>query len=368
MKRERSERLKSYLWLFAPQWLSSRFKFGSALLPAPASAVPALESASMIFTPFILRHAGVVALSLLLLPMLVAHEAVKTTYTYKTVGDLPIRADVYRLPGAEVRPVVLWIHGGALIMGSRNVLIPAQAKKYLEAGYAIVAIDYRLAPVTKLSQILEDVADAYAWLRREGPGRFQIDPRRIAVVGHSAGGYLALTSGFRLSPRPAAVVAFYGYGEIASEWYSRPDPFYQRHPLVPAEAAFRAVGTQPISEDMASERGLFYLYTRQQGRWPQEVAGYDPDREPRAFDAFCALRNVTPDYPPTLLIHGDQDTDVPFEQSALMAREFERHGVPHEFVQLTGKGHGFDEAMTDPVVGESFDRILTFLERHLGAK
>ena len=59
----------------------------------------------------------------------------------------------------------------------------------------------------------------------------------------------------------------------------------------------------------------------------------DPDREPRLFDPFCPLRNVTKEYPPTLLLHGDNDTDVPFEQSVLMAKELERHGILHELIR-----------------------------------
>ncbi|MBI3858041.1 MAG: alpha/beta hydrolase fold domain-containing protein [Planctomycetes bacterium] len=76
------------------------------------------------------------------------------TYTYKTVGDLPIKADVYRLPGDEVRPVIVWIHGGALIVGQRGGPSLEQRKRYLNAGYVIVSIDYRLAPETKLKGII----------------------------------------------------------------------------------------------------------------------------------------------------------------------------------------------------------------------
>ena len=111
-------------------------------------------------------------------------------------------------------------------MGNRSWLgNDVLVQKYLDAGYAIVSIDYRLAPQVKLNQILEDIDDAYRWVRTEGPRLFRIDPNRIAVVGHSAGGYLALMAGFRLTPRPAAVVSFYGYGDIAGAWYSRPTRF-----------------------------------------------------------------------------------------------------------------------------------------------
>lgn len=292
-------------------------------------------------------------------------EVVRGTYTYKTAGELHIRADVYRKPDGRVRPGILWIHGGALIMGNRGWLNPVQAEKYLNAGYTLISIDYRLAPQVKLRQIIEDLEDAYRWIRADGPKLFQIDPNRIAVVGHSAGGYLALMAGFVLRPRPKAVVSFYGYGDIRGEWYSRPDPFYSREPAVSKEEAYQAVGTCVISDDQGESRERFYLYTRQQGLWPKEVAGHDPDREPGTFGPFCPLRNVTRDYPPTLLLHGDNDTDVPYEQSVLMDEELERHGIQHELISLSGRGHGFDGAMWDPEIAATFDRMLKFLERQL---
>ena len=290
---------------------------------------------------------------------------VKQTYTYKTVGDLRILADVYRAPDDIVRPAILFIHGGALIMGSRRWLNPVQVQKYVDAGYAVISIDYRLAPQAKLDQILEDLDAAYRWIRSDAPTLFRIDPNRIAVVGQSAGGYLALMAGFRLNPRPAAVVSFYGYGDIAGAWYSRPDPFYNQQPLVTKDTAHQAVGTRVISEDEAAKREPFYLYTRQQGLWPREVAGHDPDKERTLFDPLCPVQNVTKAYPPTLLLHGDKDTDVPFEQSVRMAKALDAEGVPHQFMAMPGRGHGFDSDMSDPQVAAAFDRVLSFLKKHL---
>jgi acetyl esterase/lipase len=286
----------------------------------------------------------------------------RSTYIYKTSGDLSIYADVYRKNDNLVKPAILWIHGGALVMGSRWGLNPLQAEKYLNAGYIIISIDYRLAPQVKLQQIIEDLKDAYQWVRTEGPKLFQIDPDRIAVVGHSAGGYLALMAGFVLKPSPRAVVSFYGYGDIVGEWYSRPDPFYNRQPLVTKEEAYKAAGTRVISNDQPGSRDRFYLYCRQQGLWPLEVAGHDPDKEPKAFDPFCPLRNVMRNYPPTLLLHGDNDTDVPYDQSVMMAKEFERQGIQHELITMPGRGHSFDRDMGDPEISATFDRVLKFLD------
>jgi dipeptidyl aminopeptidase/acylaminoacyl peptidase len=174
-------------------------------------------------------------------------------------------------------------------------------------------------------------------------------------------------AGWRLKPRPRALAAFYGYGDIAGEWYSRPDPFYCRQPAVTVEEARRVVGGPTLSESDANDRFRFYLYCRQQGLWPREVAGHDPDTEPRAFDALCPLRNVTRDYPPTLLLHGDQDTDVPYQQSVLMAEALARHGVEHSLMTVAGGGHGFDGAnggLQDPANARRFASMLDFLQRH----
>jgi uncharacterized protein (TIGR02246 family) len=290
-----------------------------------------------------------------------------TTYTYKTIGDLSIKADVYRLPGDDIRPVIVWIHGGAQIMGRRDGPDLAQRKRYLDAGYVVVSIDYRLAPETKLAGIVEDVGDAIKWVRTEGPNLYQIDPTRVAVVGHSAGGYLALVAGYTVEPRPTALIAFYGYGDIDGDWYTKPDPFYRKaRPLVASADAYKSVGTMAIVEGSMRDRGDFYIYCRQNGLWPREVVGHDPINQPRQFDRFCPIRNVTKDYPPTLLLHGDKDTDVPHEKSDAMAAELKRVGIVHEFVSVRGAGHVFDgKGLNDAEVSAAFGKVETFLVKHV---
>lgn len=294
-------------------------------------------------------------------------DFVKETVCYKQVGDCKIFADVYRAGHSANHPAIVWIHGGALISGNRANLPPLQLQKYVKAGFNVISIDYRLAPETKLKFILEDLRDAFEWVRTQGPTQAGIDPHRIGVVGHSAGGYLALMSGVCVTPRPNAIVSFYGYGDIAGEWYSRPDPFYSQKPAVPKDEAYAAVGPGVISETSAPARFRFYLYCRQNGTWPKEVAGHDPDKESKAFDPFCPVRNVTKQYPPTLLLHGDKDTDVPYEQSVLMAETLERNKVEHQLITMTNRGHGFDggrKAAEDPVIAETFDRVVAFLKKH----
>jgi acetyl esterase/lipase len=289
----------------------------------------------------------------------------RTTYEYKRVGDCVIHADVHRLPGEEVRPVVIWIHGGALIMGSRHGIDRAFLNHLIDAGYVVVSIDYRLAPETKLPEILADIQDACRWVREKGPELFHANPDKIAVAGGSAGGYLTLATGHLVQPRPSALVSFWGYGDIAGPWYSRPDPFYLRQTHISQTEAFAVVGDRPISESTGKKnRSRFYLYCRQQGLWPKEVTGHDPDKDPKAFDPWCPERNVSAKYPPTLLIHGTNDTDVPYDQSAMMAKELQRQGVEHELITVPDAGHGLGGAKSE-VVSNAYARALEFVHRHL---
>lgn len=295
----------------------------------------------------------------------------KLSYTYKKVKDLEIQADVYRSPGNELRPAIIWIHGGALIFGSRHALPDEQLQLYLESGYVVVSIDYRLAPETKLAGIIQDLEDAYDWVYEEGPELFHIIPDRIAVIGHSAGGYLSLMAGFRVNPPPRALVSFYGYGGITGPWYSSPDSVYNLMPPLTREQAMEGIGKLEIADNSQGPawpegRAKFYIYCRQQGLWPKEVGGHDPVRDSAWFYEYEPLKNVSARYPPTLLLHGERDTDVSFEQSVEMSKAFEQHGVEYGFISNPDWGHVFDySGMEDAAVRNSFNQVVNFLDKHL---
>lgn len=289
------------------------------------------------------------------------------TYVYKKVGDLEIKADVHRANDSVQRPVVVWIHGGALINGHRAAVSRRMRTKLLDAGYAIVSIDYRLAPETKLPAIIGDLEDAIAWVRREGPKLFNIDASRIAVMGGSAGGYLTLTAGFRAKPRPTVLIAFWGYGDLIGDWYSQPSPHARHHrkKLTEAEAR-KQVDGPPISDsrNRKGDGGAFYQFCRQRGIWPLEVSGWDPHKEPEKFFPYMAVKNVSKDYPPTLLIHGTKDTDVPYELSVMMAEQLKKHGVEHKLISIPGGEHGL--AGGDPkLIDAAYEAAFEFLQQHV---
>jgi acetyl esterase/lipase len=296
-----------------------------------------------------------------------AEPFAKKTYPYKTVDETTIQADVYRPGDDKVRPAVVWIHGGALIVGSRRD-VPTQLLDLCKReGFVLVSLDYRLAPEVKLPAIASDVRAAFRWLRKEGPRLFHLDPDRIVVTGGSAGGYLTLLVGSSVTPRPKALVAYWGYGDVDGPWYTTPSAYYRKSPLLNKDEVSRAVGGKVLTGtagDTGKARGAFYRYLRQNGLWTKEVSGFDPEKDRKKLDPFCPVRNVTADYPPTLLIHGTEDDDVPYEESAAMDKELTRHKVPHELITVRGAGHGLSGG-DKKAVAEAHEKALAFIREHL---
>jgi acetyl esterase/lipase len=293
----------------------------------------------------------------------------KKSFVFKEAGGVRIELDVHRDESAEPRPVLVWIHGGALLMGnrsgvSRDLLDLCRAEKF-----ALVSIDYRLAPQVKVPEIIEDVRDAFRWIREKGPDLAHLDPKKLVVSGGSAGGYLTLMCGLCIEPRPAGLVAFWGYGDLDGDWYTKPSEFYRTSkPLYEREQTLKDLApdvvTGPADKAQSEARSRYYLYLRQNGLWTREVTGFEPGKDKAALDRYCPVRNVTPAWPPTLLIHGTLDTDVPYELSAAMAKEFEKHQVPHEFLTVPGAGHGLSGG-DQKLIADAYAKAKAFIREKL---
>jgi len=285
------------------------------------------------------------------------------SFVYKTVGSTKIEADVYRRNGEEARPAVVWIHGGALILGNRKSVPRDISTLCQDRNYVLISIDYRLAPEVKLPAIIDDLKDAFRWINVEGPQDFHLDPKKILVCGSSAGGYLTMMSGFCIEPRPKALVAYWGYGDVDGAWYN--EPAHLNIALVKKDDAYRAVGGEVTTGNGSQQRGAYYVYLRQNGLWTKEVTGMDPKTDRARLNPYCPVRNITAAYPPILMIHGTADRDVPYSKSVEMAEALRKQGVPHELVTVPGAGHDLDGG-DEKVVAAAHAKALEFIRQQLG--
>ncbi|MED3561759.1 alpha/beta hydrolase [Bacillus xiapuensis] len=288
----------------------------------------------------------------------------KNTVIYKQDSRFTIKADFYTA-NHENAPVIVYIHGGGLLWGTREDISEEMIKLYTNNGFALFSIDYRLAPESKLPDILEDVQDALLWIETEGPKQFSIDPKRIAVVGGSAGGYLALCTGI-YKKKPRAIVSFYGYGDISSNWATQPSKFYLQKDLVPKELYKKFVSDEMITEGAIETRFLLYLYARQQGAWVQEITGI-PSTNKEDLIQVCPIYHITKDYPPTLFLHGTKDTDVPYEQSVFMRAALIKRNVKTRLITIPNGEHVFEKDFDNPVVQDALNQVIEFLQIHLSA-
>jgi acetyl esterase/lipase len=288
---------------------------------------------------------------------------VKKTVIYKEDENFLIKADFYGT-NQENAPVVIYIHGGGLIWGTREEISEEMIKLYTNNGFSLFSIDYRLAPATKLPEILNDIKDAILWIQSEGPKQFSIDSKKIAVVGSSAGGFLALSTG-TFTHKPLAIVSFYGYGDLVGSWATSPSKYYCQKDIVSKELAYKLITDRIITEASIEERFLFYVYARQNGVWIEEITGVNLLNNKEALYQFSPNLNVTKEFPPTLLLHGTKDTDVPYEQSVFMRAAIFKQSVEARIITIPKGEHAFDKNFQDPNVQNALKQVIDFLKKHL---
>ncbi len=288
----------------------------------------------------------------------------KSTFTYKKIGNIEIKADLFQTEtDTKQRPHIMWLHGGAMVSGSREDIPKEQINFYLDNGFSVLTIDYRLAPKTHLTQISEDIQDAILWAIKNDE-KLNIDKKRIYLIGHSAGAYLSILSG-TFAVKPRAIVSFYGYGNIMDDWAHKPDSHYLQMDKVDEETALSSINNSVVTNASFEDRFNFYVYTRQSGKWGELVTGLNKKSDQGKLEALCPVKNIKKDYPPTLLIHGNKDTDVPFLQSVKMSKELENKKINHKFISMEEYGHMFDKfegGLENKEIKRAFEEVVNFLK------
>ena len=263
--------------------------------------------------------------------------AFETGIEYANPDGQHLRLDLARpKKGDGLFPAVLCIHGGGFRAGRRESY-DGLCLRLAQHGYVAMTVSYRLAPKYPFPAAVHDVKAAVRWARANA-ARYRIDPRRIGVVGGSAGGHLAqflgVTAGVKefegsggnadQSSRVACVVNYYGPSDFT-----------------------RSYGK---SVDAAQVLPLFL--------------GGDLKTARKRHIRASPLYWVTPDAAPTLCIHGTEDRYVAHEQAVWLTDRLKAAGVEAELLTLQGAGHGFKGKDADTAERA----MLTFFDSHLKKK
>lgn len=209
-------------------------------------------------------------------------------------------------------PCVILVHGGGWNGGSREE-IPHFNHWLAQCGYAVAAVDYRLAPEFPWPAQREDITAAVAFLKAQA-GALGIDASRLVLLGRSAGGHLAEATAYaRHDPAIRGVVALYAPADVHFAWeFSRDDDVLKSPQLL------------------------------------KDFLGGTPETARANYDDASPIQHVDKNAPPTLLIHGRLDTLVWHRQSERLDRTLTEAQVPHAFVSLPWATHAFDYNLRGP--------------------
>ena len=263
--------------------------------------------------------------------------------TYCTGAGIAQTLDFYYPTQASsaLYPVVVYIHGGQLIMGSKNAPAGSPADMWKSTltpqGYAFVSINYRLGPANKFPAMIEDAKCAIRYLRANA-ATYNINPNRIGVTGTSSGGYLAALVALSTSP---GLEGNGGWPGVSSR----------------VQAAVVEYGA-----DM-DLRQPNYSAAEVEGRtqaYPQPV--------PADITASgTVILHVSSDDPPFLFFHGEKDMLVDRQDNIDINNALKAVGVSSNFTLVLNAGHGWDNAFgpLSPTWDQILQTELTFFNTYL---
>jgi acetyl esterase/lipase len=247
-------------------------------------------------------------------------------------GYRPLFLDLRVPAGTAPHPLIVWIHGGGWIYGSRRRLPPhlfenAIHDRVLDAGYAVASIDYRLAREAGFAGMLLDVKAAVRWLRGHA-AEFDLDTERVVLWGESAGGHLAVMGAVctRLDGAPRT-----GENPEQSEVPTAVVDWYGPTDLTALDEADLGGDSEEVGK--TEDRPEVVLRSTSAG-WS-------------AAD-LSATTYARRDVPPIFVAHGTDDRIVPVDQSRALVARLRAAGAPVDYLEVPGADHVWRGAPSVP--------------------
>ncbi len=251
---------------------------------------------------------------------------------YLTVAGQTLTLNVYHPAGSEAVPVVLYVHGGGFTSFDKW---EGQhwASHLLPWGYAVVSVDYRLAPEHPFPAAIADVQCAIAWVRQHA-SEYHLDAQHLAVAGSSAGGHLAALAGMAGAPTAPKL------------------------PWKPSCGAGSNLQVQAVVSH-SGPMDLKKIVSTKPGREAVVAFVGSACADPTPCDHASPLSYVSSGAPPVLLFHGAADDVVPVVNAREMRAALQKAGAPVTYVEVQGAGHVF------PLEGNQMQILQQFLDQYL---
>jgi acetyl esterase/lipase len=251
--------------------------------------------------------------------------------TYLTANNWEAKLDVYQPAKATApTPTLIYIHGGGWVGGDRNGAF-FNTLPYLEMGWAVVNVSYRLARVSLAPAAVEDCRCALRWVISKAKD-YNFDISKLVVTGHSAGGHLSLMTG--MLP--------------ASAGLDRQCPGNEE---LKVAAIINWFGITDVGDLLEGPNQQTYAVT-----WLSSLTNRD-----EIAKRASPLTYVRSGLPPILTIHGDADTVVPYSHATRLHEALTKAGVANQLLTIPGGKHGGfspDETL------KIFTTIQSFLIKH----
>jgi acetyl esterase/lipase len=230
--------------------------------------------------------------------------------TYLVANNYESKLDVYqRRNTTGPQPTLIYIHGGGWVGGTKEAAL-ASILPWLEMGWNVVNVEYRMGRVSLAPAAVEDCLCALRWAAANAK-QHNIDTTRLVVTGDSAGGHLALTTG--MIPESAGL-----------------DRECPGVPLPKVAAIVNWYGITDVGDLLDGPNRKSYAV-----QWLASL----PNRDEIAH-RVSPLTYVRADLPPILTIHGDADPTVPYTHALRLQEALEKAGVPHQLLTIPGGKHG----------------------------
>jgi len=235
---------------------------------------------------------------------------------YHQINNSQLKLDLYQNKNPGLHPILIAIHGGGWIEQSKETFKPF-LDTYLNWGFSVVNINYRLASTAIAPAAVEDSRCALYWVINNAE-KYNFDKNKIITTGFSAGGHLSLTTGI-MSPEAG---------------FDKQCPSNNlENKKVEVAAIVNWSGITDVEDLIAGDNKRNYAV-----EW---LGNNITDAEIELAKKVSPINYVRSDLPPILTIHGDKDTVVPYAHAVKLHQKLDKAGVVNQLFTVKGATHNY---------------------------